>query len=69
MNRQQYQQQRQYLTNVWQDTFSYFKKNPEPIPYSTKYDITKFKHKIDIPDGYQCDCVELFFDMKVISYY
>ncbi len=29
-----------------------------------KYDITKFKHKIDIPDGYQCDCVELFFDMK-----
>jgi len=41
MNQQQYQQQRNYLTDVWHDTVSYFKKHPEQIPCSIKYDITK----------------------------
>lgn len=29
-----------------------------------KFDVRKFKYVMDIPQSYDCDCVELFFDMK-----
>ena len=29
-----------------------------------KFDIRKLKNSLDIPEGYECDCVELFFDSK-----